>query len=77
MFLALTLATLWIVFALRRKAPMPIWVLVATGVPLLGLMTLQVGPGPGLLCLAVGAWALRRPLARAWQAAEADAPLRE
>ncbi len=41
------------------------WALIATGIPLLGFVTLQMGPVWGLICLAAGASVLRWPLLRA------------
>lgn len=38
------------------------WVLIATGIPLLGYVTVQSGPVWGLVCLAAGASVLRWPL---------------
>jgi len=77
MFLALMLSALWIVLALRHTAPVPTWALVATGVPLLGLITVYGGPGPGLLCLALGAWVLRGRLFAPWQEQDSESPLRD
>ncbi len=41
------------------------WILIATGIPLLGYVTLQMGPVWGLICFAAGASVLRWPLIRA------------
>ncbi|WP_347403032.1 DUF2484 family protein [Roseicyclus salinarum] len=41
------------------------WVLIATGIPLLGYVTWQMGPVWGLICFAAGASVLRWPLMRA------------
>jgi hypothetical protein len=41
------------------------WVLIATGIPLLGYVTVQSGPVWGLVCLVAGASVLRWPLIRA------------
>lgn len=75
MLLTLVLAGLWLaatLFAALAPAPLPppfVWVLIVLGVPLLGLVTLTMGPAWGLGGLAMGALALRRPMLRAglWQ----------
>lgn len=43
------------------------WVLIATGIPLLGLVTLSMGPAMGVLGLVAGALLLRWPILRAGQ----------
>lgn len=44
------------------------WALIATGIPLLGLVTLQMGPWWGMAALVAGASLLRWPLLRAGEA---------
>ena len=67
MAVSLLLASIWIVAALRtggvpdRVQLQASWVLIATGIPLLGLVTLQLGPIAGLLGLALGAFLIRGP----------------
>lgn len=65
----LILACLWAVFAnaaavlpSRRNHWPAAYVLIATGVPILGLVTYEQGPWVGLLVLAAGASMLRWPL---------------
>jgi hypothetical protein len=71
--LSIVLACLWgIVAGIAGMAPQRFhwpaaWVLIATGIPLLGYVTWQTGPVPGLICLAAGASVLRWPLLRAAQ----------
>ena len=43
------------------------WVLIGTGIPLLGLVTLTMGPVWGLIAMAAGASILRWPILRAGQ----------
>lgn len=43
------------------------WVLIATGIPLLGYVTYAMGPFWGLICLAAGASVLRWPLVYAYR----------
>ncbi|MEJ6395322.1 DUF2484 family protein [Gymnodinialimonas sp. 2305UL16-5] len=43
------------------------WTLIATGIPLLGWVTMQTGPLVGLIFLVAGASVLRWPLIRASQ----------
>jgi hypothetical protein len=68
---SLILACLWALTAcLVGMAPQRFhwpaaWLLIATGIPLLGFVTWQSGPVWGLLCLAAGASVLRWPLMRA------------
>jgi hypothetical protein len=70
---AFTLACLWIVTACAAgMAPSryhwpAAWALIATGIPLLGLVTLTMGPVWGLVALAAGASILRWPILRAGQ----------
>jgi len=70
---AFTLACLWIVTACAAgMAPAryhwpAAWALIATGIPLLGLVTLTMGPVWGLVALAAGASILRWPILRAGQ----------
>ncbi len=67
---SLILVCLWVLVAAvagaspRRYHWRAAWVLIATGIPLLGFVTLQVGPVWGLVCLAAGASVLRWPLIR-------------
>lgn len=71
--LSLVLACLWVVVAfvvgmLPQRFHWPAaWLLIATGIPLLGFVTLQTGPVLGLICFAAGASVLRWPLLRAAQ----------
>lgn len=75
MILALVLAGFWlaaILFASLVPAPLPqpfVWALIALGVPLLGHITLTMGPVWGLGGLAIRAISLRRSMLRAglWQ----------
>lgn len=70
---ALILACLWALLAcLAGMAPQRFhwpaaWALIATGIPLLGFVTLMAGPVWGLVCLVGGASVLRWPLLRAGQ----------
>ena len=49
-----------------RRIQWPVaWVLIATGIPLLGWVTYQAGPFWGLVVFAAGASILRWPLKRA------------
>jgi hypothetical protein len=73
MALSLILACVWAVVSVLA-AMMPqrfhwpaAWVLIATGIPILGFVTWQAGPVWGLICLAAGASVLRWPLLRADQ----------
>lgn len=52
------------------------WVLIATGIPLLGYVTYILGPFWGVVCFAAGASILRWPLIRGWQRMR-DAALRK
>ena len=58
--LSLVLACVWgLVAGLAGMAPQRFhwpaaWILIATGIPLLGYVTLQTGPVWGLICLAAG-----------------------
>ena len=71
MNLSLILACLW-ALAANVLAMMPsrdnhwhrAWMLIATGIPLLGLVTWQNGPWLGLACLAAGVSLLRWPVLR-------------
>jgi hypothetical protein len=71
--IAFVLACLWIVAAcLAGMAPHryhwpSAWVLIATGIPLLGFLTFSMGPVWGLIGLAAGASILRWPILRAGQ----------
>lgn len=71
--LSLILACLWALIAciagmMPQRFHWPVaWVLIATGIPLLGYVTWQTGPVWGLVCLAAGASVLRWPLLRAAQ----------
>ena len=69
MSLSLTLAALWVLCASviamlpsKRSHWPAAYVLIATGIPLLGYVTLQHGPWVGLLCLAAGSSILRWPV---------------
>ncbi|MCP3972710.1 MAG: DUF2484 family protein [Rhodobacteraceae bacterium] len=66
---ALTLACLWVLTAStiamlpsRRNHWPAAYVLIATGLPLLGFVAVQHGPWIGLLCLVAGSSVLRWPL---------------
>lgn len=66
--LPLTLVCLWALAAClvgmgpRRYHWPAAWALIATGIPLLGYVTLMMGPWWGLLALVAGASVLRWPL---------------
>lgn len=68
---SLILACVWaLVACLAAMGPRRIqwpaaWVLIATGIPLLGWVTYQAGPFWGLLVFVAGASILRWPLKRA------------
>lgn len=70
---AIILACLWILVACAAgMAPAryhwpAAWALIATGIPLLGFLTLTMGPVWGLVALAAGASILRWPILRAGQ----------
>ncbi len=69
----LILACLWAILAcLVAMGPQryhwpAAWALIATGIPLLGYVTLVLGPIWGLILMAAGASVLRWPLIRAGQ----------
>lgn len=69
--LSLTLASLWgITACLLGLAPRRIhwpaaYILIATGIPLLGYVTLQMGPWWGLALMAAGMSVLRWPMVHA------------
>lgn len=71
--LPFVLFCLWVVAAcLAGMAPQryhwpAAWVLIGTGIPLLGLLTASMGPFFGLIALAGGASILRWPILRAGQ----------
>lgn len=71
--MSLILACVWSLLAcLAGMAPERFhwpaaWVLIFTGIPLLGWVTYQAGPFWGLLLLVAGASVLRWPLMRAGQ----------
>lgn len=71
--LSLTLAALWVVVACAAgMAPQRFhwpaaWALIATGIPILGLVTFAMGPAFGLIALVAGASILRWPILRAGQ----------
>lgn len=71
--LAIVLLCLWIVAACGAgMAPQryhwpAAWVLIGTGIPLLGLVTLSMGPVWGLVALVAGMSILRWPILRAGQ----------
>ena len=74
MTLSLVLACLWVVVAnLIAMRPSKsnhrpaAYVLIAVGVPILGYVTYENGPGIGLICLVGGASMLRWPIIRAVQ----------
>ncbi|MCU4652883.1 DUF2484 family protein [Roseibacterium sp. SDUM158016] len=64
---SLILAFLWALMAgLTVAAPRRLlypaaWVLIASGIPLLGLITIQAGPVWGLIGLGIGAVLIGRP----------------
>lgn len=66
--LPLILACLWALAACligmgpRRYHWPAAWVLIATGIPILGYVTLILGPVWGLICMAAGASVLRWPI---------------
>jgi hypothetical protein len=71
--LSLTLACLW-VFSAALISMLPgvwhwrgAWALIAAGIPLLGYVTMQMGPWWGLGVMLAGASVLRWPLIRAGQ----------
>jgi 4-amino-4-deoxy-L-arabinose transferase-like glycosyltransferase len=69
--LPLTIACVWALLAcLAAMAPQryhwpAAWALIATGIPILGYVTLVLGPVWGLIVMAAGASVLRWPLIRA------------
>jgi hypothetical protein len=69
--LSLVLACIWAITAcIAAMTPQRFhwpaaWALIATGIPILGFVTLQAGPVWGLICLAAGASVLRWRLRRA------------
>jgi hypothetical protein len=71
--LSLVLACVWAISAcIAAMAPQRLhwpaaWVLISTGIPILGFVTWQAGPVWGLICLAGGASVLRWPVLRAGQ----------
>lgn len=71
--MTLTLTALWVVAAClaglapRRYHWTSAWVLIATGIPILGLVTLGLGPVWGLLLLVAGIALLRWPIRRMGQ----------
>ena len=82
MALSLILAGLWLAVAcavglVRGPLPQPMaWGLIALGVPLLGFVTLIMGPVWGMIGLILGAVMLRRPIQRAglWQGSPPHTP---
>jgi hypothetical protein len=68
---AITLAMIWAVvgsacgFLPRRMHWPAAWVLIATGIPLLGYLSWKAGPLVGLIALLAGASILRWPVIRA------------
>lgn len=70
---SLILACIWALFACAagmgpRRFHIPAaWVLILTGIPLLGFVTYQAGPIWGMLLLLAGASVLRWPLIRLGQ----------
>lgn len=78
MTLSLVLACCWVVAASgvamlpSRRGHWPAaWVLIGSGIPLLGYVTYQNGPVIGLIVLAAGASILRWPLVRLWRSLRA------
>lgn len=71
---SLLLAAAWIVLAcllamaLRRQRGVAIVALIVSGIPVVGWITLQHGPVPGMAALAFGACLMRWPLARLMRA---------
>ncbi len=69
--LSLTMACVWALLACfagmgpQRFMWPAAWILIATGIPLLGWVTYDVGPFWGLLFLIAGSSVLRWPLIRA------------
>ena len=67
--LSIILAGLWLAVAWGTKGASPrvlwpaAWMLIATGIPLLGFVTVEAGPVAGLCGLALGAFLIRRPRA--------------
>jgi hypothetical protein len=65
--ISLLLAGLWVMVAWRTNgAPARIqmpasWALIVTGIPLLGIVTMELGPVAGLGGLALGVLLIRRP----------------
>ncbi|PWK60512.1 DUF2484 family protein [Roseicyclus mahoneyensis] len=70
---AIVLLCLWVIAACiagmtpQRYHWPAAWVLIGTGIPLLGLLTLSMGPVWGLIALAAGVSILRWPILRAGQ----------
>ena len=73
MALSMMLAVIWVIAAcLAGMAPQryhwpSAWALIATGIPILGLVTLAMGPFWGLAGMAMGAMVLRWPIVRTGQ----------
>jgi len=71
--LALVLACVWAVLGCiagmmpQRFHWAAAWILIATGIPILGSVTWQAGPVWGVVCLLAGASILRWPVLRAAQ----------
>jgi hypothetical protein len=65
--ISLLLAGLWILVAwgangAPAKMQLPVsWALIVTGIPLLGMVTMELGPVAGLGGLALGVLLIRRP----------------
>jgi hypothetical protein len=59
--ISLLLAGLWILVALGTNDLPASWALIVAGIPLLGVVTMQLGPVAGLAGLVVGALLIRRP----------------
>jgi len=55
------LAALWVlaVYLNRGRGRPFAWVLIALGIPVLGIVTFQHGPVLGIVCLVTGTWILR------------------
>ena len=79
MNLSLTLACVWVVtacviamFPSKRHHWPAAYILIAIGIPILGLVTYQNGPWIGLIALFAGASILRWPVRYLWRWARAQ-----
>lgn len=74
--LSIFMVLIWFILAHRAEAVPPryhwplAWGLIATGIPLLGMLTMQFGPIAGLVCLGLGACLFRWPLLAGAKSAE-------